>query len=110
VEEWSGLCPLLQRSGVVSVIPSLSLHVGLGGLLKIFIRAKNGIHVFWTISTSAAGFILASCNKKVTHVTQRFFWRQREDTPVVYIRDNTRVHPSSKYVNIKFLVLTSQFL
>jgi hypothetical protein len=94
VEEWSGLHPLLQRGGVVSVIPSLSLHVGLGGRLKIFIHAENGIHVFQTIFTLAAGFLLASCEKKVTHVTQRFFWWQRKNTPVVYICDNTSVHPS----------------
>jgi hypothetical protein len=60
------------------------------------ILAKNGLLVFPTIFTSAAGFLLASRDKKVTHITQRFFWRQREDTPVVYIRDNTRVHPSSQ--------------
>jgi hypothetical protein len=45
--------------------------------------AKNGIHVFPTIVTSAAGFLLASCDKKVIYVTQRFFWRRREVTPVV---------------------------
>ncbi len=50
--------------------------------------------MFRTIFTSAAGFLLASRDKKVTHVTQRFFWRRREDTPVVYIRNNTRVLPS----------------
>jgi hypothetical protein len=58
------------------------------------VPAKNEIHVFPTIFTSAAGFLLASCDKKVTYVTQRFFWRQREVTPVVYVRDSTRVHPS----------------
>jgi hypothetical protein len=50
--------------------------------------------VFRTIFTSVAGFLLASSDKKVTHITQRFFWRQREDTLVVYIRGNTRVYPS----------------
>ncbi len=58
------------------------------------VPAKNGIHVFPTIFTSAAGFSLASRDKKVTYVTQRFFWRRREVTPVVYVRDSTRVHPS----------------
>jgi hypothetical protein len=42
------------------------------------VPAKNGIHVFPTIFTLAAGFLLASCDKKVTYVTQRFFWRRRE--------------------------------
>ncbi len=39
------------------------------------VPAKNGIHVFPMIFTSEAGFLLASCDKKVTYVTQRFFWR-----------------------------------
>jgi hypothetical protein len=78
----------------------LSLRGLGGGRFKIFICAKNRIHVFWTIFTSAAGFLLASHDKKVTHVTQRFFWRRREDTPVVYIRDNTRVHPSILCTNL----------
>jgi hypothetical protein len=59
------------------------------------ILAKNGLLVLPTIFTSAAGLLLASSNKKVTQVTQRFFWRRREDTPVVYICDNTRVHPNT---------------
>ncbi len=72
MEEWSGLCLVLQRSGVVSVVLSLSLHVGLDGCIKIYICAKSGIHVFWTIFTLAAGFLLASCNKKL-HTQPRVF-------------------------------------
>ena len=37
------------------------------------VPAENGIHVFPTIFTLAAGFLLASRDKKVTYVTQRFF-------------------------------------
>jgi hypothetical protein len=115
-------CPGAQneRERVVkcwSLFSHLSLCLSLrglgGGHFKIFIRAKNRIHVFWTIFTSAAGFLLASCDKKVTHVTQRFFGRQREDTPVVYIRDNTRVHPSSNaysYVQEEMLGSTRNFV
>ena len=56
--------------------------------------AENGLHVCRTIFTTSAAFLLASRVKKVTCVTQRFFWRQKEVTPVGYIRDSTRVHPS----------------
>ena len=70
------------------------------------VPAKNGIHVFPTIFTSAAGFLLASRDKKVTYVTQRFFWRRREVTPVVYVRDSTRVHPS--YFNTLTITLTNK--
>jgi hypothetical protein len=37
--------------------------------------AKNGLHVCRTIFTTSAAFLLASRVKKVTCVTQRFFWR-----------------------------------
>ncbi len=56
--------------------------------------AENGLHVCQMIFTTSTAFLLASCVKKVTCVTQRFFWRQKEVTPVGYIRDSTRVHPS----------------
>jgi hypothetical protein len=56
--------------------------------------AKNGLHVCRTIFTTSTAFLLASCVKKVTCVTQRFFRRRKEVMPVGYIRDSTRVHPS----------------
>jgi hypothetical protein len=56
--------------------------------------AENGLHVCRTIFTTSAAFLLASRVKKVTCLTQRFFWRQKKVTPVGYIRDSTRVHPS----------------
>ena len=56
--------------------------------------AENGLHVCRTIFTNSAAFLLASRVKKVTCVTQRFFWRRKEVKPVGYIRDSTRVHPS----------------
>ncbi len=56
--------------------------------------AENGLLVCRTIFTTSAAFLLASRVKKVTCVTQRFFRRRKEVTPVGYIRDSTRVHPS----------------
>ncbi len=51
----------------------LSLCVLVLGVLQYFHLCQKKIHEFRTIFTSAAGFLLASCDKKVTHVTQRFF-------------------------------------
>jgi hypothetical protein len=47
--------------------------------------AENGLHVCRTIFSTSAAFLLASRVKKVTCVTQRFFWRQKKVTPVHHL-------------------------
>ncbi len=92
-KKWEGA----SSEVLVSVIPSLSLTLSAWSwwwaLQNFQSGQKQDTCVLDYFHIGGRDFT-STRDKKDTHITQRFFWWQREDTPIVYIRDNTRVPPS----------------